>query len=84
MTDDINRRTSISAEEVLRTELIVNQAVIDILIAKQFISEEELVVSIRNIRQEQDKMLKNSNKTFSLNRKNIHKLALKNATKVPI
>ena len=58
MADDIYRRSSISAEEVFRAELIINQALIDILISKQFITEEELVVSMRNIRQQQDKMLK--------------------------
>jgi hypothetical protein len=42
-----------SAEEVLKTELIVNQALIDILIAKRVISEKELVEGIRKIRQEQ-------------------------------
>ena len=53
MSEHRNPQKHISAEEVLKTELIVNQALIDILIAKQVISEEELVEGIRKIRQEQ-------------------------------
>ena len=58
----------LSAEEVLKTEIIVNQALIDLLIAKQFISEEELVDNIQNIRQEYEKMLNKSDKIVSLRR----------------
>jgi hypothetical protein len=68
MAEGIKIRTPISAEEVLKTEIIVNQALIDILIAKQFITEEELVDSIRNIRQEQEIMANDSNKIISLKR----------------
>ena len=68
MADDINRRKPMSAEEVLRTELIINQALIDILITKQFITEEELVASIRNIRHEQERILKKPNKIVSFKR----------------
>ena len=68
MAEGIKKRTPISAEEVLKTEIIVNQALIDILIAKQFITEEELVDSIRNIRQEQETMANDSNKIISLKR----------------
>ena len=58
MAERTNKQTPMTAEEILRTEIIVNQALIDILLAKQIISEEELVNSIRNIRQEQ-KILRN-------------------------
>jgi len=68
MAERMNQQDSISAEELLKTEIIVNQALIDILIAKQFITEKELVDSIRNIRQEQGKMLNESNKIVSLKR----------------
>jgi hypothetical protein len=68
MTERINQQTSFSAEEVLRTEIIVNQALIDILITKQIISEEELVDSIQNIKREHLKLLNASNKTVSLKR----------------
>lgn len=56
MAGRTNQQASITAEEVLRTEILVNQALIDILIAKQVISEEELLDSIRNIRHEQEKL----------------------------
>ena len=68
MAKRINQQTPILAEEVLRTEIIVNQALIDILITKQIISEEELVDSIGKIRQEQEKMLNDSNKIVPLKR----------------
>ena len=65
MAESINQVTSISVGEVLKTEIIVNQALIDILLAKQIISEEELVNSIRKIRQEQMEMLNESRKVVS-------------------
>jgi hypothetical protein len=68
MAERMNQQDSISAEVLLKTEIIVNQALIDILIAKQFITEKELVDSIRNIRQEQEKMLNESYKIVSLKR----------------
>ena len=58
MAERINPQAVISAEEILRTEITVNQALIDILIAKQIISEAELVNSIQKIRLEQEKMIK--------------------------
>jgi len=57
---------SISAEEVLRTEVIINQALIDILLTKQIISEDELLNSIRKIKLEQKELLSDSNKIVSL------------------
>jgi hypothetical protein len=68
MTERINQQTSLSAEEVLRTEIIVNRALIDILITKQIISEEELVDSIQNIKREHLKLLNVPNKIVSLKR----------------
>ena len=68
MAEFTTRKNLMSAEEVLRTEVIVNQALIDILIAKQIISEDELVNSIKLIRQEQEEMLYDSNKIVSLKR----------------
>ena len=47
----------LSAQEILRTEIIINQALIDVLIAKQVITEEELKNSIQNIKQDQQKLL---------------------------
>ena len=68
MVELTTRKHLISAEEVLRTEIIVNQALIDILIAKQVISEEELVKGIQKIRQEQMELVNDSNKIVSLRR----------------
>ena len=53
MAERMEPQTIFSTEEVIRTEIIVNQALIDILIAKNIISEEELVNSIGKIRLEQ-------------------------------
>ena len=69
MAELIKKQTPMTAEEVLRTEIIVNQALIDILIAKQIISEEELVDSIRKIRVEQEKIIQSSRKIVSLKKK---------------
>ena len=56
----------ISAEEVLKTEILVNQALIDILLAKQIITEEELIASIQNIKQEQKRLLTDRKKIVPL------------------
>ena len=58
-----------STQDVLRTEIIVNQALIDILIAKQVITEEELVKSIQKIKRNQQKLHNGPNKIVSLKRK---------------
>lgn len=66
MSDRINPQRDNTAEEILQTEIIINQALIDILIAKQIISAEELVDSIRKVRREQNKKISDSNKIVSL------------------
>ena len=58
MAEVIQTQTVISAEEALRTEIILNQALIDILIAKQIISEDELITGIKKIKKER-KILNN-------------------------
>lgn len=58
---------AVTAHDVLRTEILVNQALIDVLVAKNIITEEELVKSIQNIKRDQEKLLKNS-KIVSLKR----------------
>ena len=65
MAESINSLKTISPEDILKTEIIVNQALIDILIAKQIISEDELIDSIRNIKKEQEKLRNESNKIVS-------------------
>ena len=56
------------AQDVLRTEIIVNQALIDVLIAKQVITEEELIGSIQNIKRDHQKLVKGSDKIVPLKR----------------
>ena len=56
----------ISVQDVLRTEIIINQALIDVLIAKQVITEEELENSIKNIKQDQQKLLNELSRMFFL------------------
>ena len=69
MTARCKSQVYISAEEVLKTEIIVNQALIDILVAKQIISEEELLISIQKIRKEQEKMINDSKKVITLQKR---------------
>jgi len=57
MAQRINQQSPIALEEALRIEILVNQALIDILLAKHIISEEDLVNSIRKIRHEQMEIL---------------------------
>ena len=58
-----------SAQDVLETEIIVNQALIDTLIAKQLITEEELVQSIQEIKRNQQKLYKETNKIVVLKKR---------------
>ena len=66
MAERRNPQTVISAEDILRTEIMISQALIDILIAKQIITEEELITSIQNIKQEQKKLVGNAKKIIPL------------------
>ena len=59
MAEHIVTQTVITAEETLRTEIILNQALIDILIAKGLISEDELIGSIRKIKREREILAEN-------------------------
>ena len=54
MAEVIHTQTVISAEEALRTEIILNQALIDILLSKQIISEDELIIGIKKIKRERE------------------------------
>jgi len=68
MDEDTFSKNFISAQDVLRAEIIVNQALIDILIAKQVITEEELVSTIQNIQRYEQKLPNESGKIVSLKR----------------
>ena len=54
MAELLNETAVISAEDALKTEIILNQALVDILIAKKIITEEELITAIKEIKQERD------------------------------
>jgi len=54
-----------STQDILMTEIIINQALIDILIAKQLITEEELVKSIQEVKKNQLKLLNELKKIVS-------------------
>jgi len=54
MAEQINPQTIISTEEALRIEILVNQALVDILIAKQIVSEGELIAALRKITRQQE------------------------------
>ena len=56
MGQRIRQQDVITAEELLRVELLVNQALINILISKQIISEKELLHSIQKLRLEHERM----------------------------
>ena len=48
-----NKREKISLEEALHTEILINQALIDLLVSKGIITQEELMERIQVIREEQ-------------------------------
>jgi hypothetical protein len=54
MAKQIKSSTVISAEEALRTEIILNQAIIDILITKGILSENEILKSMRKVQRERE------------------------------
>lgn len=54
-----------SIQDILMTEIIINQALIDILISKQVITEEEVVKSVQDVKKNQLKLLKELNKIIS-------------------
>lgn len=60
MAESIKKHQNIAAEDLLRTEILINQALLDILIAKQIISEEEFVNTIGKIRNEQLSLMSES------------------------
>ena len=59
MAESITPHNIITAEEVLKTEMVLNQALIDILIKKEIITVEEIVQGIREIKKEQEALSDN-------------------------
>ena len=54
MAERVTPDNVMTAEEVLKTEVILNQALIDILIKKEIITVEEMVEGIREIKKEHE------------------------------
>jgi len=65
MAERINTKTIISTEEALRIEIMVNQALVDILIAKQIVSEGELIAALRKITRQQEIFSEGANMAVS-------------------
>ena len=54
MAEIIQPQTVITAEDALKTEIILNQVLIDILISKGIISENEMISGIKKIKKERE------------------------------
>jgi len=65
MAERMNAKTIISTEEALRIEIMVNQALVDILIAKQIVSEGELIAALRKITRQQEIFFEGANMAVS-------------------
>lgn len=48
-SQETNRKT-VSVEEALQTEMLINQALIDLLVSKGIITQEELLARVQTIR----------------------------------
>lgn len=70
MAELVRSSTIISTEEALRIEIMVNQALVDILISKEIVSERELIAAVRKIKRQQEKIFNGKKKTVS-GKKNI-------------
>lgn len=53
MAEQLDQTEVVSVEDALKMEMIINQALIDILIAKDVLTEDELVDKIKELRAEQ-------------------------------
>lgn len=54
MSNKTNEQKSMSIVEALRAQVVVNQALIDILVTKGFLTREELLTQIQIINQEME------------------------------
>ena len=61
MAERFQSHTIISAEEALRIEIMVNQALVDILIAKEIVTEGELSAAVRKIKRQQENIFNEPN-----------------------
>ena len=54
MKEETDEQVAVSIADVLRTQVIVNQALIDILVSKGIFTREELMTQIQIIKQEME------------------------------
>lgn len=66
MPERFDHQPYISVEKALQLEIIIHQALLDILITKGIISEEELVTSMQKIRREQEQIIRPSGNIVTL------------------
>ena len=66
MPERFDHQSYISVEKALQLEIIIHQALLDILITKGIISEEELVTSMQKIRREQEQIIRPSGNIVTL------------------
>ena len=52
MAEKLEKTEVVSVEDALQMEIIVNQALIDILVDKDFITYDELMVKIKKLKKE--------------------------------
>ncbi len=52
MAEQLDQSEVVPVEEALKMEMIINQALIDLLIAKEILTEDELVDKIKELRKE--------------------------------
>ena len=57
MATKINQNEVVSLSEALNMEIIINQALIDLLVSKGIITQEELMEKIEKVRKEQTRAL---------------------------
>ena len=57
MAEKLEKTEVVSVEDALQMEIIVNQALIDILVDKGFITYDELMVKIKKLKKEAGKVL---------------------------
>lgn len=53
MAEQLDQSEIVSVEEAIKVEMLINQALIDILIAKGVCTEDEIVDKIKELRKEQ-------------------------------
>lgn len=55
MAKELDRKETVSMAEALRMEVLINQALVELLIAKGILTEEEVIAKIKELRREIEK-----------------------------